>query len=132
MAKRLRIPVLEPDGHGGARIRTERRPSGPRRQRTRGEEEARGSGEPWRRTGYGQGYRSARQECIERAGGRCERCGRLVAIKRADGTWRMLGGQTHHRVPLRDGGGDGPGNLQLLCASCHAGVDAQIRRRKGR
>ena len=131
MTKRLRIPVLEPDGHGGARIRTERRPTGPRVHR-KGEDAVRAPAEPWRRSGYGKGYRSARQLACERAQGRCERCGRVVAAKRADGRWTMLGGQVHHVVPLRHGGTEDPANLRLLCPSCHAGADAQIRRRKGR
>ena len=123
---RLRIPVLEPDGHGGARVRTERKPSGPRVHR-RGEGAERLVSEPWRRTGYGAGYRDARQICIERAGGRCERCGLVVAVKRV-GRWACTTGQTHHRVPLRGGGPSSAENLVLLCPSCHAKADARLRR----
>lgn len=39
--------------------------------------------------------------------GACVRCG----------SRRRL--QVHHRVPLRDGGGNERGNLELLCARCH-------------
>jgi len=131
VTKRLRIPVLEPDGHGGARIRTERRPTGPRRPRTRAEELARGSDEPWRRDGYGKGYRDARQECMARARGRCERCGRQVAHRDCSGRWVSDGGQTHHVDPLRSGGGGDRPRLALLCPSCHALADAELRRREG-
>lgn len=129
MGRRLRIPVLEPDGHGGAKVRTEYAPSAPRRQRTRDEERARGRVEPWRRTGYSGPYRAERQECIARAGGRCEGCGRVVAKRNRDGSWSTTIGQTHHTVPLREGGMGGP--LQLLCPSCHAKADAVLRKKHG-
>ena len=126
MSRRLRVPVLEPDGHGGARIRTERKPGGPRIHRP-DEDAKRRPLEPWRRGGYGSEYRAERQECIDRAHGRCECCGRQVARRNRDGSWTVTGGQTHHERPLRDGGGEGRPRLRLLCTSCHARADALLR-----
>ena len=66
-----------------------------------------------------------RQAVIAGAGGRCQRCGRPVAIQTADG-WRMRGGEVHHVRPLAQGGSDG--GLVLLCVSCHRIIDAEMRR----
>ena len=129
MTKRLRIPVLEPDGRGGARIRTEAKPAQPRRPRTPDEERRRRTAEPWRGSGYGHAYRTERQRCIEEARGRCKDCGRVVARRNRDGTWSCTVGQTHHEEPLRDGG---KGRLVLLCPSCHARREALLRRSRGR
>ncbi len=44
--------------------------------------------------------------------GACVRCG----------SHRRL--QVHHRVPLRDGGGNDLSNLELLCDECHTRIRA--------
>ena len=114
------IPRLDSDGVAryGAKPRK-------RAPRTREQERARMKAEPWRREGYGSEYRMRRQAVITAAGGRCQRCGRPVAIQTADG-WRMRGGEVHHVRPLAEGGASG--GLALLCVSCHRLVDAQMRR----
>lgn len=126
--RKLHIPVLEPDGHGGARVRTGRKPRGPR-VHTKGEDVVRLASEPWRAVGYGHVYRQARQLCMERANGQCERCGRIVAVKTPKG-WRSTTGQTHHAVPLRDGGTCNPSGMVLLCPSCHRIVEDGERKRR--
>ena len=87
--------------------------------------------EPWRKTGYGHAYRSARQLVIERQRGRCAVTGKAVAEK-VGGTWRITepGAGVHHKVALSEGGTDDPSNLVLLSASAHALVDS--KRRKSR
>jgi 5-methylcytosine-specific restriction endonuclease McrA len=35
----------------------------------------------------------------------------------------------HHIIPRREGGADHPSNLVTLCASCHARLEAEHRRR---
>ena len=39
-----------------------------------------------------------------------------------------MGGEVDHIVPLAKGGTNAPGNLQLLCKSCHGTKDARLRR----
>lgn len=114
------IPRLDPDGV--ARYGAKPRRKAPRTHRPEAE---RRKSEPWRECGYGREYRMRRQAVIARAGGRCQRCGRPVAIQTADG-WRMKGGEVHHVRPLAQGGGDG--GLVLLCISCHRIIDAEMRR----
>lgn len=89
--------------------------------------------EPWRDSYSSPGYQRARQVAIASTGGRCARCGRECAV--FDGRrWitRGMDGEVHHKVPLRDGGKNEAGNLVLLCKSCHAIVDAALRRSKRR
>ena len=114
------IPRLDSDGvaRRGARPRK-------RAPRTKEQEAARRKNEPWRKDGYGHEYRLRRQAVITKACGRCQRCGRTVAVPTPDG-WRMKGGEVHHVRPLAEGGRDG--GLVLLCASCHRIVDAELRR----
>lgn len=124
MAKRRRIPALEPNGLKCRRVDTYAERKRPREYKAR-------EGEPWRKHGYGTAYQKARQLVMARTHGRCERCGATVAILGADGTWRSRGGEVHHVVPLCDGGTADPANLQLLCVSCHRLVDAARRRGEG-
>lgn len=62
-------------------------------------------------------WRKARQIALDRAGHRCEKCGRTEAQARADGTWL----EVHHR----DGAGvraqvHDQAQLQVLCRKpCH-------------
>ena len=112
------IPRLEPP----YKRSTPRKP--PRRYRSESE---RRRSEPWRRSGYGAEYRARRQAVIEAARGRCQRCGRAVAVRTSDG-WRMNGGEVHHVRPLAEGGHDG--DLVLLCVRCHRAADAALRRRR--
>lgn len=91
-------------------------------------EPSRRDGAGWR-AGYGtSGYRRARQLAIERAGGRCERCGRVAAL-RAGETWvtEWLG-EVHHVTPLSAGGTNDAGNLCLLCTRCHHETHEEGRR----
>jgi hypothetical protein len=58
---------------------------------------------------------------LERAGGRCERCGSTVNV------------QAHHRVPVVDGGTNDPSNGEALCSGkggCHGKVERQRRRER--
>lgn len=77
--------------------------------------------QPYRR-GYATGeHRRNRRLCLERAGGICAICG------------GPLGEQPNvdHIVPLRDGGGNEPGNLQATCPRCNQlkkRIDARRRR----
>ena len=118
------IPRLDSDGVAryGAKPRK-------RAPRTKEQEAARRKNEPWRKTGYGSEYRARREAVITAAGGRCQRCGRTVAVMTSDG-WRMKGGEVHHVRPLAQGGCDG--RLILLCKSCHGLLDAEMRRQRRR
>ena len=116
------IPRLDSDGV--ARYGAKPRGKAPR---TFKPEDERRKAEPWRKAGYGHEYRLRREAVITAAGGRCQRCGRPVAIRTADG-WRMKGGEVHHVRPLAQGGADG--GLVLLCIPCHRLVDAEMRRRR--
>lgn len=51
--------------------------------------------------------RAAAVACYERAGYRCERCGRPSKL------------EAHHRLPVAQGGTDNPDNLECLCVKCH-------------
>lgn len=124
MAKRLRIPRLEPSGtRAYLRAFDKPRPSTPYSI----DESQRREREPWRRDGYGRAYRAERQRVIQAQHGRCKDCGRQVATWK-DGRWS--GGEVHHERPLRDGGGHEAGNLVLLCPACHHRRDAARRRRE--
>lgn len=52
-------------------------------------------------------WRALRQQVLDRAGGRCERCGGI-----AD--------DAHHVVARVDGGPDSLANVVALCSGCHA------------
>ena len=120
----MAIPRLDPDGV--ARYGRRPRKPAPRKYKP---ESVRRKAEPWRKDGYDASYRARRKSVIEAAGGRCQRCGRYVAIRTPDG-WRMRGGEVHHVRPLAEGGRDG--RLILLCISCHRIVDAELRRKRSR
>jgi len=107
-------------------------PGGTRKRENRRSDAERLAAEPWRANGYGKRYRKARQQVIERQGGKCAVTGKVVAEKRG-GTWRITepGAGVHHKVALCDGGTEDPSNLVLLSASAHALVDAQRRRGQG-
>lgn len=133
VAKRLRIPRLVPSG-SRAKLATYVQPR-PRASRSvySADDKKRLEAEPWRADGYGRQYRKQRQRVIERQGGRCSVCGRKVAEKTPSGHWSCarLGGQVHHDKPLRSGGTSDVGNLTLVCPSCHACLDAALRRAEG-
>ena len=81
-----------------------------------GEEAERRRRQQWRK-GYGDPlYRRNRAEAIERAGGRCSKCGRIDLPLEVD-----------HRIPLSKGGTNHLGNLVVLCVLCHK---AKTQRRK--
>ena len=125
MARKLRIPRLEPSGTR-AYLRAYEKPrtsSTPYSVDDRGRKQR----EPWRKDGYGRAYREERQRVIQRQQGRCADCGRQVATWK-DGRW--TGGEVHHEKPLRAGGGHEAGNLVLLCPACHHRRDAARRRRE--
>jgi 5-methylcytosine-specific restriction endonuclease McrA len=52
-------------------------------------------------------WRRLRQAVLDRAGGRCERCGGAAE-------------DAHHLVPRARGGADTLGDLEALCSTCHA------------
>ena len=124
MAKRLRIPRLEPSGTR-AKLRAYEKPRTSTRYNV--DEQKRREREPWRRQGYNRAYREERQRVIQRQQGRCADCGRQVATCK-DGRWS--GGEVHHEKPLRAGGTHEGGNLVLLCPACHHRRDAARRRRE--
>ena len=117
------IPRLEPNGRKAV-IRYGRKPSKPGKRRNYAE---RVKGEPWQKSAYGRAYRARRQAVIEKAGGRCQRCGKPVAHL-VNGVWRTKGGEVHHTVPLAQGGEGAP--MVLLCIPCHRRIDAQLRRQR--
>ena len=56
---------------------------------------------------YGAEYRRNAAVCKRRAGGRCERCGKLARL------------QADHITPVTQGGSHELANLQALCERCH-------------
>lgn len=75
------------------------------------------------RAEYRKGYRDPayyreRQGCLNRAKGRCERCGKPGKL------------EVDHIVPLRDGGTNTRSNLQALCSTCHNAKTQEDRRRR--
>ena len=55
-------------------------------------------------------WQRVRREVLERAGWRCEGCGKLA------GRFEI-----HHATPIHKGGAAfDPGNLEALCLGCHA------------
>ena len=123
------IKRLEMHGAGARIVQGGR---GKRKRENRKPDSERAAAEPWRRGGYGHGYRKSRQLVMERQKGRCAVTGKVVAEKRG-GTWRIVepGAGVHHKVALSEGGTEEPSNLVLLSASAHALVDAERRRRAG-
>lgn len=71
-------------------------------------------GRPWRR--LRARILSANPLCVH-----CEREGRVTAATEVD-----------HRVPLAQGGTDDPGNLDPVCAECHARKTASEASDRGR
>jgi hypothetical protein len=55
-----------------------------------------------------------RRQLWERADSRCEVCGAGGKL------------ETHHILPVRDGGGDTLENMQVLCHTCHLEADVRI------
>ena len=53
-------------------------------------------------------WQRIRMLVLERAGYRCEACGKIGA------RWEI-----HHKVKLRDGGSNDLENLECLCRDCH-------------
>lgn len=56
-----------------------------------------------------------REAVLKRAGGRCEHCAQL-GFRRSDGAVYL---ETHHIVPLHEGGPDRVGNVIALCPNDH-------------
>ena len=54
--------------------------------------------------------RASRQALYDRAGGKCEYCGREIDYR---------GMQLHHVVPVSMNGTNNPHNLMCLCSECH-------------
>lgn len=70
------------------------------------------------RAGYADPvYRRNRALAIERAGGKCVKCGRADLPLEVD-----------HRIPLSKGGTNAPGNLVVLCVPCHRQKTLKRRR----
>lgn len=71
----------------------------------------------------GRALQRRRRQVFDRDGWRCRRCGHY-------GTVHTL--QADHIVPLAQGGRDTNGNMQTLCAACHAlktGEEQHLRQR---
>lgn len=51
-------------------------------------------------------WKSIREQCIQRDGGKCRKCGRVAK-------------QVHHIIPYNKGGEDKLKNLVTLCKRCH-------------
>lgn len=102
----------------------------PKRKDTPGDL-TRDSREPWRKNYQEAEYKRNRQEAIERTRGRCEDCWKKVAhFNGVRWVTKGYGGEVHHKVPLADGGTNDASNLTLLCQSCHAYRDAELRRHR--
>lgn len=101
----------------------ERCPLAPKRK-----PDKRTSREPHRKAYCDPAYRRNRQKVLERCKGRCEKCGKTIAVK-VNGKWVMRGGGVHHKKALCEGGGNELANLAGLCNPCHAEEDSL--RRKG-
>lgn len=56
-------------------------------------------------------------EVLERAAGRCEKCGQAAPFKRKSDSTPYL--EVHHRIPLAKGGDDTIENAIGLCPNCH-------------
>lgn len=56
---------------------------------------------------------------LKRADGKCEQCNKAAPFKHPDGTKYL---ETHHVVPLSDGGEDTVENSIALCPNCHREV----------
>jgi len=69
------------------------------------------------RRGYDRRHRDRRAKIFVRDGGRCQRCGALVALHAGQGLPVM---HLDHIVPQSHGGGNECGNLQTLCPTCNA------------
>jgi 5-methylcytosine-specific restriction protein A len=81
------------------------------------EEEAAG-GESEKRLVLGSAYvrdREVRDQALTRAGGNCEYCGKQ-GFEMANGNIYL---ETHHVVPLSEGGKDVVSNVAALCANHH-------------
>lgn len=61
---------------------------------------------------------ATKDEIFNRAGGKCERCGKqLVRNNHKEGergAW-----EAHHKTSLHSGGSDVPSNGEALCLDCH-------------
>lgn len=66
------------------------------------------------------GYHREAQAAKTRSRGRCERCGGPPPL------------EVDHILPLRDGGTNARGNLQVLCVPCHAAKTRLDRARRDR
>lgn len=61
---------------------------------------------------------SAKKEIFDRAGGKCEHCGKTLAFaNHEEGEWGAW--EPHHRVSRASGGSDLPSNGEALCLACH-------------
>lgn len=64
--------------------------------------------------------RKVRRQIIERAGGKCEKCGAVLKVAE---------GEVDHILPAEFGGEATPANGQLLCRVCHREKTARDVRR---
>ncbi len=51
-----------------------------------------------------------KMQALERAGYRCEKCGKKVTISTCE---------AHHKTSVLSGGSDNLSNCQILCIDCH-------------
>ena len=55
---------------------------------------------------------------FQRAGGKCERCGKQLARNNHfEGEWGAW--EAHHKTAVKSGGSDAPSNGEALCLDCH-------------
>lgn len=77
-----------------------------------------GTGDPHRRTVTSSAFvrdREVRDQALQRAAGSCEYCGKM-GFEMANGNIYL---ETHHIVPLSEGGKDIVANVAALCANHH-------------
>jgi len=55
----------------------------------------------------GKEWQRVRKAALRRAGGKCEKCSSSLRL------------QVDHVIPVSQGGGNEPGNVQVLCEVCH-------------
>lgn len=65
---------------------------------------------------------TVKDEAFRRAGGKCERCGKVCRRVLTDYEYTYPGFEFHHKTSVQAGGGDGLSNCEFLCAACHEGT----------
>ena len=58
-------------------------------------------------------------DAYNRAGGRCERCGKLCRAIKTENGISFPDSEFHHKTSIQAGGSDGLSNCEHLCINCH-------------